>query len=131
MTRSELLVRLQEILEKYTIFYRIYGRWLEVVDTQTRALGLKNFEERNKLPVFQKGYGIATGLSILEWNLERKPRLSADEVIDILTSQANEPSCSPCFRAGVQLVLDDVLAEKIEPFQSAILGIEEVSINAS
>ena len=127
MTRKELLVRLQEIQQKYTIFYHIYGRWLEAVDTQTRARGLKNFEERNKLPVFQKGRGIQTGLQILEWNLGRQPRLSADEVIEILTRQANEPSCSHHFRAGVQMVLDDVLAEKVEPFQPAILGIEQVS----
>jgi hypothetical protein len=122
MTREELLVRHREIQEKYTLFRRVYREWMEVVNEQTRALGLKNFKERNKLPVYQKGEGIKVGLSILEWNLERG--CSADEVIQILTDQANEPSCPDHFKAGVQMVLNDVLAEKVEPFQPAMLGIE-------
>jgi hypothetical protein len=125
MTRRELLLRLQEIQEKYTLFHRIYGQWLEAVDKETRRLGLGNFAERNELPVFQKGQGIETGLQILDWNLGRKPRLSADAVIEILTRQAHEPSCTPEFRAGVQMVLDDALTEHIEPFQPATLGIGE------
>jgi hypothetical protein len=125
MTRRELLIRLQGIQEKYTLFHRIYGQWLEVVDKETRRLGLGNFAERNELPVFQKGQGIGTALQILDWNLGRKPRLSADAVIEILTQQAHEPSCTQQFRVGVQMVLDDVLAEHLEPFHPAILGLEE------
>jgi hypothetical protein len=125
MTRKELLVRLDEIQKKYTLFHQIYGQWMEIVDKETRRLGLGNFAERNELPVFQKGQGIETGLQILDWNLGRKPRLSADAVIEILTRQAQELSCTQQFRVGVQMVLDDVLAEHLEPFHPAILGLEE------
>lgn len=127
-TREQLEARLREIQEKYTVFHQIYGQWLRFVDGKTRELGLNSYKERNKLPAYHKGLGISTGLDVFRHNLtNRKPRIPADEVIKILTDQANEPSATPEFRAGVQMVLDDVLAETIEPFQPALFRLEEVA----
>lgn len=123
MTKDQLLKRYYEIQKKYNIFYSIYGKWLEYVDKKTRELGLKNFEERNKLPTFHKGEGIKQGLVLLDWNLGRG--CTPERVIEIMTDQANEPTCSEEYRAGVQIVLDDVLTKELQPFEPAIFMLPE------
>ena len=123
MNRKEMLARLQEIEDKYDRFHSIYGQWLRTVEDMTRDLGLKNYAERNALPVFQKGQGVECALQILRWNLGRKPRLRPEEVVAILTRQSQEPSCEEPFLEGVRMVLfDATCAGPLTPFTPASFG---------
>lgn len=101
--------RRQEILKKYEPFHAIYGRWLDEAEKATRAAGLSNYVERNKMPVYQRAQGLKCGLGMVEWHP------TYEKVSTYLQEQVQEPNITEYFREGVQRILDDLLAENVTP----------------
>ena len=109
--------RIQEIRKKYDPFWRLYGPWLEEANKAAKAMGQKDYRERNKLPNYQKGEGLKTGLSILVCNWERG--CSFEEIVTILQRQYDGmmEDKEPLRALSVNLILEDLLAETLQPLQ--------------
>jgi hypothetical protein len=112
MNKRAFHARIREIEKKYEVLrYHIYGRWLREADKAVREAGLGTFAERNKLPTYQRGEGLTTAMQILE----HAPNYEI--AVQRLASQVTEPSVSSHFAEAVQLILNDLQAESVEPLQ--------------
>lgn len=108
--------RKAQIVDKYVPLFAAYRQMEEkVILPAMKEHGLTNFVERNNLPAYQKKSGVSCAMQIVE------AATSYKKAVQYVTEQVQETSVSEDFRSGAQLILNDLLSEKVNPIQIANL----------